>query len=252
MQPQHLLKGVMVTCLFVSLFGIANADLINITDYDGRGYLGQGVGGEDEETEPGMINEQWWDLEGFYMNENELSMVGGFNFEDGYTHMGQHIAGGDIFIDVTGDVDGLGNGHYEFVIDMDVKARKYDVFSIGETAELGDVYWYNDPESNPFNYISGGTPLFEDLDLSFAEYSGAAFEATYGVLGGQHYMVSGIDLTFLEGTDFTVHYTMECGNDNLMGSRTGIPEPGTFSLLFMGSLCMIGSLALRRKRKNNR
>ena len=38
----------------------------NITIYDNRGYKGSGVGGEDQETEPGMINNQYWDLEMFW------------------------------------------------------------------------------------------------------------------------------------------------------------------------------------------
>jgi len=47
--------------------GSASATIFgdNITIYDNDGYYGSGVGYEDEETEPGMVNSQAWDLEGF-------------------------------------------------------------------------------------------------------------------------------------------------------------------------------------------
>jgi len=62
-------------------FALSYAD--NITIYDGSGYTGVGTGGEDRETEPGMVNSQVWDLEAFYQQSNSLTMVGGFNFRNG-------------------------------------------------------------------------------------------------------------------------------------------------------------------------
>lgn len=260
MQLERLLKSAIVTCLVVSLCGIANADLIPITisdghynDYGDSWYLNH----EDNEVEPGMVNNQYWDLEGFYMDGTELTMVGGFNFMTGY----QGMDGGDIFVDVHGDVDEYGKG-YDFVIKMDFNTNDplsstYEIYSIDEYAVLGKVYLYNFPESNPFNYISGGTELFTNEELGFSfETESDDYLGLKGYNGNNnHHVVSGIDLAFLKedyGYDkFWLHYTVECGND-MHRAHHNIPEPGTFSLLFMGSICMMGFWALRRRRKNNK
>ncbi|MBN2231700.1 MAG: PEP-CTERM sorting domain-containing protein, partial [Deltaproteobacteria bacterium] len=61
-----------------------------------------------------------------------------------------------------------------------------------------------------------------------------------------HYILSGLDLSFLpDGTEFTSHFTMSCGNDNLMGNGVVAPEPGT--LLFVGA-GIVGLLGWRRRR----
>jgi hypothetical protein len=67
---------VLVTILLItgSAFGFG----MNITIYDQRG-----VNYEDGETEPGMINNQSWDLEAFYLDWTTLSIVGGFDFVGG-------------------------------------------------------------------------------------------------------------------------------------------------------------------------
>ena len=35
---------------------------------------------EDQEVEPGMVYNQSWDLEGFFLNGTSLTMIGGFDF----------------------------------------------------------------------------------------------------------------------------------------------------------------------------
>src|SRR4051812_31922172 len=55
---------------------------------------------EDNETEPGTIQSQVWDLEAFYQTGNSLSMVGGFDFKNGVAHGGNTYLSGDIFFDI--------------------------------------------------------------------------------------------------------------------------------------------------------
>ena len=131
----------------------------NITIYDNRsgattGWYGQQ---EDNEVEPGMVQAQEWDLEGFFLNGSALSMVGGFNFRDGVNYDDYTYTSGDIFLDVNGDANygdsgsSLRNG-YDYVIDLDFSSFKYDVYEITDTTALQDVYWYNSYESSPWQY----------------------------------------------------------------------------------------------------
>jgi hypothetical protein len=57
-------------------------------------------------------------------------------------------------------------------------------------------------------------------------------------------MVSGFDLGFLElapGTEFYAHFTMGCGNDNLMGKGSySVPEPGNMILMGTGLIVFVG------------
>ncbi|MDF1552574.1 MAG: hypothetical protein P1P84_05900 [Deferrisomatales bacterium] len=66
----------------------------NITIYAGAGTNTN----ENGETEPGMVNNQAWDLEAFLLHGNTLSLVGGYNFKDGHGN----TASGDTFIDIYG------------------------------------------------------------------------------------------------------------------------------------------------------
>ncbi len=82
--------------LVVLLFGVllfygnafATPFGVNITindDVNGNGgwYQGTGQGQEDQEVEPNCVGGQEWDLEGFFLNEKTLTMVGGFDFANG-------------------------------------------------------------------------------------------------------------------------------------------------------------------------
>src|SRR4051812_4098371 len=59
-----------------------------------------GTGNEDNETESGFIVPGWhqstdskqiWDLEGFYLNGSKLSLVGGFDFQNGQPDRGTTV-----------------------------------------------------------------------------------------------------------------------------------------------------------------
>ena len=89
---------------------------------------------EDQETEPGMINNQSWDLEGFFLEGTTLTMIGGWDFVNGNKPDYQYESG-DIFIDVNGDAQyGITSSQtlftygYEYVLDLDFSNFRYDVY----------------------------------------------------------------------------------------------------------------------------
>jgi len=85
----------------------------NITMYDGSSSTADVWYGmqEDQEVEPNCTTGQSWDLEGFFLNGNILTMVGGYDFANGY----ENTTSGDIFFDINGDYRAgtapSGNGH---------------------------------------------------------------------------------------------------------------------------------------------
>jgi len=203
---------------------------------------------EDQETEPGTVTEQKWDLEGFFLNGTILTEIGGYDFKNNTQY-----EYGDIFIDIDGDAqygpsnDGTGYNNgvvqntfgYDYVLDLDFENLTYTVYELTDSSSTIVSFYKINQESNPWRYDSDGTYVTSGT----IEYITGLTDAEVGLLGGTHNAVTGLDLSFL-GDDIDnmiVHNTMQCGNDNLMGQT---PEPATMLLLTSG---VIGLAGLRRK-----
>jgi hypothetical protein len=231
----------------------------NITVYDksssGTGWYGSQ---EDNEVESGCVGAQIWDLEGFFLKGTKLTMVGGFDFQNG--NLGYPLfTSGDIFIDFLTEGPDASNGSsnpttpankevpntfgYDYVMDLDFINRVYNVYAIDSKAIVKTVYYPQNQGSNPWLYVRGGQLLLNDVPFQYQ--TGLSDDVT-GFQGGVHNALT-VDLNFLpKGNEFIAHFTMGCGNDNLMGEgHIPNPEPGTLFLMGCG---LIGIAGFGRKR----
>jgi len=249
----------------IALLAAGSAFAGNITVSDqhssGTGWYGTQ---EDQEVEAGCTTGQQWDLEAFYLENWMLTMVSGYDFNK--AALGQVGAlPGDLFIDVNGDAQ-FGDGThapapypasavtsnsfgYDFVVDFDFLNYTYDVYQIASAQDL-QLQLVNveiNDASNPYRYLSGGTSMLTDGAVTYQTglSNWAAQNRGYNVTGGTHTLAS-IDLSWLESFvagPITFHYTMECGNDLLMGYVPTTPEPATLALIGIG----LAALGARRR-----
>ncbi|MCC6795751.1 MAG: PEP-CTERM sorting domain-containing protein [Candidatus Hydrogenedentes bacterium] len=247
--------------------------------YDGDADTRPGIR-EDQETEPGTVTTQTWDLEGVFIGAGDiLSIVGQFPFATGIAGgSGSGTNGifdsGDIFLSVNPNLadvqnpNGDGTG-YQYVIDITSTntadsglAATYTIYNVtGLTTSTGLIGVTGGPDTgpNPYRYGSGGTAV--------AGGTGAILLTSYNGNGGPddpdfqgttpHYVLSGFDLTVLglsNSDNLYVHYTMQCGNDLLTGYMTGynpppppVPEPATMLIMGLGlASAALGKRSVKR------
>jgi hypothetical protein len=266
---QGLLFCILAICLFsfaINAYAdpISNSFGANVTLFDKWGTQPLSGPGEDNEVEPPDLNEQSWDLEGFFLKGNILTLIGGFDFKNGGAdpyRPGNTYISGDIFIgtDVSAvkygsDISGSYSRYqevsnsfgYNYAIRLNFGANNidtYTVYQINSTSTLLVApYFTENSKASPWQYLSGGISVATG---SF-DYQTGLTDAQTGLLGGNHNAIS-VDLsTFLESeTDFISHFTMGCGNDLVMGQGLTAPEPSTLMLLGSGLI----TAAVLRKRK---
>lgn len=272
-------KHLSIALIGISLSLGANlAKAVNITILDnnpaphGFGSGSQpnsGVGKEDNETEPGTINTQAWDMEAFVINGTTLSIVG-FNMltgEGGYKP-------GDLFIKIGGaqpvftpTLNGSGtvlnsNYDYSYAVDLSgLSGSTTKAYALSGSSVLDSVV-YDAFNSNPWAYDNGKNTT-PGVDTGFSYLSGEADGSAAlvalglgGLVGGTHNILT-IDLSFLgivPDGNVWFGYTMECGNDSIKGLAVyssnipGVPDNSASILLVGLGLVAMSLVGLKRRK----
>ena len=222
--------------------GAVHATPINITIHDNHsasGYIGTGVGLEDNETEPGTIQSDAWDYEAFGYDAvtKGLDVIGTFDFKNGQTVGNRLIRSGAIFVGTGSTMPGPNGWAYAYVLDFN--NNTYSLYSSFNIVLPTDIVqsspWTITPTAGAFGYLTG-----------LANPDGFGL----GVMGSNpniHRMIN-LPLTDLPTSvlnDFWVHTTPECGNDNLNGRYQRVPDASSTAVLLGIGVGVAG--VIRRK-----
>lgn len=239
----------------------------NSAGWGGGPNVFRGQGNEDNETEPGTIANQGWDLEAFTLNGSSLKVYSGYNLLAGNTPYGL----GDLFIGrgnvakyQAGSYTGADSAiagtllnsqfSYDYVIHFNSRSGTsigtgtYDVYKVGAGAKfdvstfkgLSNPYKLQDSSPDAVLVGSGTMSVVVNATASLTLEDGTT------VTGGTHY-IGAIDLAAsgvkLSSTDDNLfHLTMQCGNDNLIGR---VPDGGMTLVLLGSSLAGLTFLSRR-------
>lgn len=230
----------------VLTLGNLTATPVNITVPDGNaGYGGSGVGLEDNETEPGTIHSDAWDLEafGYDAGTKQLDVIGTFNFKNGVYANNHTYRAGAIFVGTGNTRPAANDWTYAYLLNFtDNTYALYTSFTILQPTDISSSSpWSITPTGSAiangtFNYVTGSS----DPD-------GFGLGVLNGAYANSHRIIE-LSLGDLPGTvlnDFYVHTTIECGNDDLQGRYQHVPDTGATMALFGVGL---GVLMLARRR----
>ena len=183
-----------------------------------------------------------FDIEAMYFDNDAtnayIAVVTSFNVHGGMSFLGEHIAAGDLAMD-------MGLGSHTLGVDIDGSSGR-----LAETT-MGDWYQSNTSfiaEPGPTNFSGGTTIGYAALD----HYDYGLTERGYGT----YVFELTIDRSLLTNPAFTdqvgLEWTMGCRNDVIQlnadfDDDTVVPEPSTLLLLGSGLLGMAGVVRRRRK-----
>ncbi len=223
-------------------------------------------------------------------NDQKLGILGTFDLKFGAAQSSPVFVGGDIFISVNPTqvqnyVDGFNfgpqsnnngaPGRYDFALRMNFTTNSYDIYQLSATTQFENTYYdaqnYNAP-SNPWklaSVVNNGLTHLGSRSFSYnANVSNAAGTTLAGfnvASGANNTLYAREKLNYVELNNMEwlspylnannpvsyFHYTMECGNDNLIGlDSTGFRRvPEQASTLVLVGLALLGLPAIRSFRR---
>lgn len=202
-----------------------------------NGYVNPGWGGQAFDAEYLFYKYSKAD------NTLSIGLQTGYDIVDGHHYTGgKNYYAGDLALSFSK------RPGVEFAVDFGLLTKDYNGEDLvdagtGTGVDAAGVYqvssWNNDiyfSESAPFA-MNGGTKV-ADLVENVAGYDSAAKSYFRTVTFDYS------ELGFVEGFDFSAHWTMSCGNDVVAGTAH-VPNPGSLPLMLLGLFA--GAYVYRKK-----